>query len=430
MPANPDMVVVPDSGLKAQGAIIAPPQGIAVSELKTRGVAPIAFGLRPGPETGSVAPGGGAGSVTNRGTTRPNLASAWKRLTIGRVVGRKGLMLFTRQLATLLKAGLPLHRALHVLARAERNRVFQDVILRLADAISSGCTLADALRSYPRIFDELYCSMISAGEAGGVLDLVLERLARFLERNDRIKSRIKAAMTYPAIILIIASGILLGLVVFVVPKFQLIFSGVLRGQPLPPLTLMVLSMGNILHHHLAAATGLLLLAGLAGRQARRTPRGARLADWALIKSPVFGELMLKAAIARFTRTFGTLLASGVPILDALEIARVTSGNVHVSEALKGVHARVKGGGMVAPALEASAIFPHLVTSMFGVGEETGALSDMLGRIADIYDDEVDQAVVALTAIIEPVMIVFMALVVGLIVLALLLPMVGIMQHLQ
>ncbi len=429
MPEFDYTAVAPGHGRVAQGTIIAPHQGMAVLELKTRGLAPTSLVLRPPSAANSAAPGGGAGSATNP-DAGPDLRRKWKGFTISRVVGRKGLMLFTRHLATLLKAGLPLHRALQVLARAERNRSFQEVILCLAEAISSGSNLADGFRQSPRVFDELYRSMITAGEAGGVLDLVLDRLARFLERNDRIKGRIKAAMTYPVIILTVACGILSGLVVFVVPKFQLIFSGVLKGQPLPPLTQLVLDVSNFSHHHLVAAIGLLLLAGLAGRQVRRTPLGTRIADWVQIKSPIFGDFLLKAAIARFARTFGALLASGVPILEALEITRATSGNVHVSTALKVVHERVKGGGMVAPALEESGIFPHLVSSMIGVGEETGALADMLGRVADIYDEEVDNAVAALTAMIEPIMILLMALLVGVIVIALFLPMAGILQHLQ
>ena len=191
-----------------------------------------------------------------------------------------------------------------------------------------------------------------------------------------------------------------------------------------------MGMGDLIHHHLALGLGLLVLTGLAGRQLWRTPLGKSLADWVQIKSPVLGNLLLKAAIARFSRTFGSLLASGVPILEALEVTRATSGNMHVSNALKVVHNRVKGGGMVAPALASSPVFPDLVTSMIGVGEETGALPDMLGRIAGLYDEEVDNAVAALTSVIEPVMIVLMALVVGVIVVALFLPMVGIVQHLQ
>ncbi len=423
------MAVTPGTGQVSHGTVIASHPDMAVVELKRRGLAPISLEPHPEPASRSEALGRRATAETNPGVQSDRRGKR-TGINFGRVVGRKGLMLFTRQLATLVKAGMPLHRALHVLARAERNRAFQEVILSLAEAISTGSTLADGLRQHPRIFDGLYCSMITAGEAGGVLDLVLERLARFLERSDRINGRIQAAMIYPVIILVVASGILSGLMVFVVPKFQLIFSGVLKGQPLPPLTQLVVGVGDFFQHHFFWAIGLLVLTALSGRQARRTPQGTRIVDWMLIKAPVTGELFLKAAIARFTRTFGALLTSGVPILEALEITRTTSGNVHVADALKVVHARVKGGGMVAPALEASAVFPPLVTSLIGVGEETGALAEMLGRIADIYDEEVDNAVTALTAIIEPIMIVLMALVVGVIVIALFLPMVGIVQHLQ
>jgi type IV pilus assembly protein PilC len=237
-------------------------------------------------------------------------------------------------------------------------------------------------------------------------------------------------MTYPVIIMVVAVGILAGLMVFVVPKFEQVFQGLLKGQPLPPLTRWVLAVANFVSHHVVAVFGLMVVLWLALGVVLKTRAGKRLTDWLLIKSPVLGDLMLKAAIARFTRTFGSLLASGVPILEALVITRDTSGNVHVVEALETVHERVKGGDSVARPLEATGVFPGLVTSMIEIGEETGALPDMLGRVADAYDEEVDNAVSALTAIIEPIMIVLMAIVVGAIVIALFLPIVSIIQHLQ
>lgn len=283
---------------------------------------------------------------------------------------------------------------------------------------------------YPKIFDRLYVNMVKAGEAGGVLETVLERLALFMEKTERIKGKIKAAMTYPVIVVLLAVGIVAALMVIVVPKFEQIFSGLLKGQPLPALTRFVMSVSYFVQHNIvmtliiSAAAYALFIAG------RKTVMGGRVMDWLLIKSPVLGDLFLKAAIARFTRTFGTLLASGVPILQALLITRDTSGNVHVAGAIERVHDRVKEGDGVAGPLGATAIFPGMVTSMIEVGEETGALPEMLARIADTYDEEVDNAVNSLTSIIEPFMIVFLAFLVGTIVIALFLPIVSIIQHLQ
>lgn len=349
---------------------------------------------------------------------------------IGRVVSRKRLTLFTRQLALLLKAGMPLLRALEVLARPERNPAFKAVIVGLADALRAGGNLSEGLQKSPAIFDELYVSMVKAGEAGGALDIVLDRLARFRERTERIQGRVKAAMTYPVVIMVVAACILTGLMVFVVPKFEAIFSGVLKGQPLPPLTRLVIGTGEFIHHHLAGILGGLALLYGVTQLIRRSRSARRLTDGLLIKAPLLGDMFLKATIARFSRTLGSLLSSGVPILEALMLTRAASGNVWVAEALGVVHDRVTTGASVTRALEATAIFPGLVSSMIEVGEETGALPEMLGRIADTYDEEVDNAVAALTSIIEPIMIVLMALVVGVIVIALFLPMVGIVQHLQ
>jgi type IV pilus assembly protein PilC len=263
-----------------------------------------------------------------------------------------------------------------------------------------------------------------------VLDVVLERLALFMEKAERIKGKIKAAMTYPVIVVLLAVGIVAALMVVVVPKFEQIFSGLLKGQPLPALTRFVLSVSSFVQHNIimTVAIGTALYVGFI--LARKTIIGGRVADWLMIKSPVVGDLFLKAAIARFTRTFGTLLASGVQILPALLITRDTSGNVHVANAITHVHDRVKAGDSVARPLQVTGIFPGMVTSMIEVGEETGALPDMLSRIADTYDEEVDNAVNGLTSIIEPLMIVFLALLVGTIVIALFLPIVSIIQHLQ
>jgi type IV pilus assembly protein PilC len=350
-----------------------------------------------------------------------------RRLRFGRVIKPRGLAIFTRQLATLVKAGMPIMRALDVLARQEKNAAFKEILGTIAETIRAGGNFSDGLAQYPKVFDRLYVNMVKAGEAGGVLDVVLERLSQFLEKAERIRGKVKAAMTYPIVIVIVASAIVMGLMLFVVPKFQALFTEQLKGQALPALTVVVLAVANFVASHYLLALIVVALLYAVAVIVRRTRWGTTALDWALVHGPVVGDLFLKAAIARFTRTFGTLLASGVPILQALVITRDTSGNVHVARAVDVVHDRVKEGDTVARPLEATAIFPGMVSSMIEVGEETGALPDMLTRIADIYDEEVDNAVESLTALIEPIMIVLMAVMVGTIVLALFLPIVRIIQ---
>jgi type IV pilus assembly protein PilC len=272
--------------------------------------------------------------------------------------------------------------------------------------------------------------MVKAGEAGGVLGTVLDRLARFMEKAEKIKGKVKAAMTYPVIIMCVAVLIVAALMVFVIPKFEEIFSGLLKGTPLPLLTQGVIFVSNFLKNQILATIGLIIGSVVGFRMICNTKAGSRAVDWVQINIPAFGPLFLKAAIGRFTRTFGTLLSSGVPILQAIIITRDTSGNSLIADALNQVHDRVKEGEGVGKPLEATKIFPTMVTSMVEVGEETGALPEMLTRIADTYDEEVDNAVTSITSIIEPIMIVFMAVVVGTIVIALFLPLVKIIQTLS
>ncbi|MEI8089861.1 MAG: type II secretion system F family protein [Opitutaceae bacterium] len=383
--------------------------------------------------TRPAAPGPGAPSAKSPAQGVALRAAATKktrRRVFGTVLNSKGLTVFTRQLATLVKAGMPILRSLEVLSRQEKRAGFKIVLEEIADTIRSGGNFSEGLAAHPKIFDRLYVNMVRAGEAGGVLSTVLERLSVFNEKSERIKGKVKSAMIYPVIISSVAFTIVSVLMVFVVPKFQEIFTGMLKGQPLPLLTQLLLTVSYFMRDHFllsgAVVIGLYFAFGLF----KRTRVGARTIDWLLIHLPVFGDLVLKATIARFTRTFGTLLASGVPMLQAIVITRDTSGNVHVADALNSVHDRVKEGENVAKPLEGTAIFPGMVTSMIEVGEETGALPEMLTRIADSYDEEVDNAVAGITSVIEPIMIVFMAVMVGTIVIALFLPLVSIIQNLQ
>ena len=353
-----------------------------------------------------------------------------RSLSFGRPVNEKGLTVFTRQLATLVKAGMPMMRGLEVLARQEKRPAFRQVIEDLADTIRSGGNFSDGLSAHPKTFDRLYVNMVRAGEAGGVMDTVLDRLSVFMEKAVKIRSKVTAAMVYPSIISVVAGGIMTVLMVFVVPKFQEVFFTMLKGKPLPWLTSVVVAVANVMRENLLGVILTLSVGGTAFWLFKRSRFGTRVLHWIVLRVPVLGDLLLKAAIARFTRTFGTLLASGVPILQALTITRETSGNVHIADAINVVHDRVKEGDNVAKPLEATKIFPGMVTSMIEVGEETGALPDMLTRIADNYDEEVDNAVAALTSIIEPVMIVFMAVGVGIIVIAMFLPMIELIKTLS
>ncbi len=404
------------TGRYRNGVIEGGDNAAAASSLKARGLVP----TRLTPETGS------ASGVT--GGYRPQRAGDRAR-AFSRSPSRRQLAEFTRQLAMLVKAGLPLVRALEVVARQERSPAFAEVLANLVEAIRAGGTFSDGLERYPRIFDRLYINMIRAGESGGVLDVVLLRLAQFQEKNIQVRGRIKAALTYPAIIIIVAGLIVLALMTFVVPKFEVIFAGALKGQALPALTQLVLAGSNLIKTQALPLAGAMLVLGGVLKFAIRSTRVQRWLDWAKLRLPLFGDLWRKAAIARFARTLGTLLASGVPILQSLVIARDTSGNAHLSEGIQTVHDRVKAGEGVAGPLRATGIFPDMVPSMIEVGEETGGLPDMLARVADNYDEEVDQAVTALTSLIEPLMIVMMAVMVGTIVLALFLPIIRIVQNL-
>lgn len=398
----------------------------AAAALKARGLAPVSLARKSGVPVRAAAPDRGRSPApADRPSPTPR-----RNLTFGRAVGDRTVTLFTRQLATLVKAGMPLLRAIDVLGRQEKNPAFRRALEQLAETVRSGGNLSDGLLPYPGMFDRLYVNMVRAGEAGGALGTVLDRLARFREKGERIRAKVRSAMMYPLIVIALSVGIVAALMVFVVPKFEQIFAGMLRGQPLPGLTRFVLSVSALVQDHavISLTVAALCFAGFVALQ--RTRRGVRALDWWKIRQPLLGELFLKVTIARFTRTFGTLLSSGVPILQALLITRDTSGNAHVADAIDVVHDRVKGGDTVARPLGGTGIFPGMVTSMIEVGEETGALPEMLTRIADTYDEEVDNAVASLTSLIEPFMIVFLAVMVGTVVIALFLPIVSIIQHLQ
>jgi len=385
----------------------------------------------------SVSQDSGGGTKTKRkqakkqagGGRAVQSSGAKKGLHFGKVINQEGLTIFTRQLATLLQAGLPLLRSLEVMIRQERRPAFKEVLVSLADNVRSGNNLSDGLAQHPKVFNRLYVNMVRAGEKGGVLDVVLSRLARFMEKSVKTKKKVKSAMIYPVVVISVALAIVLLLMIFVVPRFQAIFQNQFQGAKMPWLTEQVIGLSNFLMESWYIwIPGLVVLFFLVPIAAKTTP-GRKVFDLLALKTPKFGELGRKAAISRFARTFGTLLSSGVPILEALNTTRDTIGNFYVERALSKVHDRVRDGEPVAAPLEQQKLFPTMVTSMIDVGEETGELPEMLNRIADNYDEDVDNAVSSLTSIIEPIMIVALALIVGLIVIALFLPIVGIIQNL-
>ena len=342
-------------------------------------------------------------------------------------VNMKTLTVFTRQLATLVDAGLPLLRGLRVLERQERNLTLKEIIGKIALSIEGGSTFSEGLAQHPKTFNKLYVNMVKAGELGGVLEVVLARLAEFQEKAQKIKGKVVAAMFYPVAVMIVAICILAILMIFVVPKFEAIFKDMLPGKPLPAFTELVLGISNLIKDH-AIVTGCVLIALAIGFAIwKRTKSGRYIVDKVKLKMPVLGPVFSKVAISRFARTLGTLVSSGVPILQALTIVKETAGNVVVGEAVTAVHESVKEGETITAPLEASNVFPPMVISMVDVGEQTGALPEMLMKIADNYDDEVDNAVAAMTSLLEPIMIVFLAVIVGSIVIAMFLPLIGLIE---
>ena len=352
----------------------------------------------------------------------------------GGKIGQRELMIFTRQLATLIDAGLPLLQSLNVLAKQEPNDNLRATVIALGEAVQGGSTFSDALATYPRMFNRLFVNMVKAGEIGGVLEVVLKRLAEYQEKANKLRGKIVSAMIYPMIILVIAVGILTFLMLVIVPKFKEMFEG--QNMELPGFSEFVFNLSdNCMAMDLIpflpnAVVGIIVVVGLIIGLSfwRRTPKGGRVVDAFMLKIPKLGHLNQVNAVARFSRTFGTLVTSGVPILQALNITRDTAGNIIVSDAVTKIHDAVREGESIVTPMTTSPIFPPMVISMVDVGEETGQLPDMLMRVADVYDEEVDNSVTALTAMLEPLMIVFLAVVVGSIVLAMFMPMMEIIKN--
>jgi len=337
-------------------------------------------------------------------------------------VTNKDLVVFTRQFSTMIDAGLPLVQGLTILAEQSENPTFKAILKEITKDVEGGSTLAEAMKKHPKVFDSLFVNLVAAGEVGGILDTILRRLAQFIEKAEKLKSQIKGAMTYPIVVMAIAVIVISVILVFVIPVFEDMFKSF--GSALPTPTQMVVNMSRFLKgniHWVLIALGALIY-GL--KRYRGTVSGRKQTDTLFLKLPVFGDLLKKTAVARFTRTLGTMISSGVPILDALEIVAKTAGNVVIEEIIYEVRGSIAEGQTIAEPLSENDIFPGMVIQMIAVGEATGALDSMLEKIADFYDDEVDTAVAALTSMLEPLLMLFLGGSIGGLVIAMYLPIFG------
>jgi type IV pilus assembly protein PilC len=341
------------------------------------------------------------------------------RLQFGTGISTREIVIFTRQFATMINAGLPLVQSLDILAEQTENPGLSRAIRLILFDVESGTTLADAMRQHPKIFTSLYVNMVAAGEAGGILDVILLRLATFLEKNDALARKIKGAMVYPGVILTVAVLAVTILLAFVIPTFQQMFDS--AGIPLPLPTRLVIGLSELVQGYWWAMAGAVGLFVFIIRSFYQTSSGELALDRLQLNLPIVGDLLRKAAVARFTRTLGTLVASGVSILDGLEITARTAGNRVIHDAVMQSRASIAGGATISGPLKDSAVFPAMVVQMINVGEQTGGLDEMLSKIADFYDEEVDAAVEALLAAMEPIMIVFLGTVVGGMIVAMYLP---------
>lgn len=341
---------------------------------------------------------------------------------LGSGVSEKDLVVFTRQFGTMINAGLPLIQCLEILSTQSENAALRKSVGEIKGQVEGGSTFSDALRKHPKIFDDLYVNMVHAGEVGGLLDTILGRLSKHIEKAMKLKGQIKSALVYPAAIVGIAGIVITVLMIWVIPVFEKMFKEMSGGKmALPGPTQLVIDMSNFAQGNWYIILGVIVALVVAVKKYYATPQGKLALDKLMLKLPVFGDLIRKASVAKFTRTLGTLLASGVPLLEALTICAKTSGNKVVEGALLDAKVSISGGKTIAEPLAKSGTFPKMVTHMISVGESTGALDSMLGKIADFYEDEVDQAVTNLTALLEPMMMVFLGVTVGFIVVAMYLP---------
>ncbi len=362
-------------------------------------------------------------ALRRQGIIGPTVKEKGREIALPRLrkgVKQKDIAIFTRQFSVMIDAGLPLVQCLEILAQQQPNRVFQNILNEIRQDVEAGATLADAMRKHPKVFDDLFCNMVAAGETGGILDTILQRLSTYIEKIVKLKAAVKGALVYPVSVLVIAAVVVWVILTFVIPVFADLFSGLGAELPLP--TRMTIALSNFLRRW-----WWLILFSIGGaifgvRQYRKTERGRRVLDGMMLRIPVLGMLLRKIAVARFCRTLGTLTSSGVAILDGLEITARTAGNAIVEDAIMKVRAAVEEGKTIAQPLQESGVFPSMVVQMIEVGEQTGALDTMLSKIADFYEDEVDEATQNLLSLLEPVMIVILGTVIGGIVVSMYMPM--------
>jgi type IV pilus assembly protein PilC len=426
-----DYVALDSHGAETKGSIEVTSQNEAISRVKEMGLFPTKIA-----EAAKVQEKGAAKKAKVKGKASSKSGKKGGALNIqikipgiGGGVKPKVLTTFTRQLATLVDAGLPLLRGLRVLEKQERNANLKKILGELALSIEGGSTFSEGLAQHPKVFNKLFINMVKAGELGGVLEVVLKRLAEFSEKAQKIKGKVKAALFYPVAVMIVAFGILILLMVWVVPQFQTVFAGM--NMKMPWFTLFVLGVSNTIKDHILGTFGAIAVVVVIFLLIiNKTKLGRLLWDKFTLKMPALGPVISKVAISRFTRTLGTLVSSGVPILQALTIVKETAGNVVISNAIVKVHESVKEGETITAPLEASGVFPPMVVSMVDVGEQTGAMPEMLLKIADNFDEEVDNAVSAMTSLLEPIMIVFLAVIVGSIVIAMFLPLIAMISNMS
>lgn len=386
------------SGKTLRGDMEAPSREAVIARLRSQRIQPIAKKIRE------------KGKGLSREINLP---------TIGRAVKPHDVVVFTRQLTTMIEAGMPLVQTLDILGSQSDNKHFQKEIRAVKESVESGATFSDALRRYPRTWDDLYTNMVQAGEVGGILDTILGRLSIYMEKMLSLKRKIKGAMIYPATIISVAVIVTMILLVFVIPVFGELFSSFDQALPLP--TQIVINISDFTIAWIHVMIGAVIAFAFGVRQAYRTEKGRMLIDRLLLKVPVVGPLLLKAAVARFSRTLGTLVSSGVPILDSLTITSRTSGNKVVEAAGNSVRESISQGHTMLEPLLASGVFPPMVCQMIGAGEMTGALDQMLQKVADFYEEEVDNAVANLTALMEPLVIVVLGTIIGGLVISMYLP---------
>ena len=410
------------SGREQKGKLTAPNEEAAALALKSKGLFPTSLKVANKPEKAAA-----------KAAPKPGQKKAGGGFNIAlgpMVINRKDLTIVTRQLAILLGAGLPLIRSLRTLESQAKNPAVKIILGKTADTVEGGATFAEALSEHPKSFDKLYLNMVRAGEASGAMEVILDRLASFMEKAARIAGKVKSAMIYPTVVLTVSISAIIALMVLIVPNFSKIFADLLPGEPLPGFTNLIIGISNTLISHWYMYVGGVGSVVVSYIVIVRIPALKWYVDWVKYNMPLFGPIISKTAISRFSRTLGTLMSSGVPVLSSLAIVKETSGNETVAIAIQKVHDAVKEGEGISKPLGGTKIFPDMVISMVEVGEETGKLPEMLDKIANTYDEEVDNAVGALTSMIEPLMIIGLAVIVGSIVIALFMPLAKIIEKLS